>query len=87
MEKEKNSPKKSKKLANKITYWVLLGFFCLVFIGSGIYVADYLIRSGEAGQEYDDLQDLYVPPSRPPIPDATDPTPPTAPPTPNPQRF
>lgn len=82
MEKEKNSPKKSKKLANKIAYWVLLGFFCLVFIGSGIYVADYLIRSGEAGQEYDDLQDLYVPPSRPPIPDATDPTPPTDPTTP-----
>lgn len=71
--------KKPKKqtLAKKIAYYVLLGFFCLVFIGSAIYVVDYLIRSNEAKIEYDSLLDQYVPPSRPSIDELTQPTEPT----------
>ncbi|MBO5323414.1 MAG: sortase [Oscillospiraceae bacterium] len=64
----------NKKLAKKIVYYVLLGFFCLVFIGSAIYIGDYLIRSAEARNEYDNLLDQYNPPSRPVITEPTDPT-------------
>ena len=77
----------NKKTAKKIAYYALLGFFCLVFIGSAIYVADYLIRSNEAKSEYDNLLDQYIPPSRPAIteptePNGTGPTESTAPTTP-----
>jgi sortase B len=64
----------NKKLAKKIGYYALLGFFCLVFIGSAIYVGDYLIRSAEARNEYDGLQNQYNPPSRPAITEPTEPT-------------
>ncbi|MBE6959757.1 MAG: class B sortase [Ruminococcaceae bacterium] len=74
---EQNPQKK--KLAKKIAYYILLGFFCLVFIASAIYVADYLIRSNAARSEYDSLLDQYNPPSRPPITEATEPTDGTAP--------
>ena len=66
-------PTKNKK-ARKIAYYALLGFFCLVFVASAIYVADYLIRSNEAKSEYDNLLDMYVPPSRPAITEPTEPT-------------
>lgn len=73
-ETSKDKQPKKKSLGGKIAYWVLLGFFCLVFIGSAIYIGDYLIRSGEANSEYGNLQDQYVPPSRPPITEPTEPT-------------
>ena len=62
-----------KKLAKKIAYYALLVIFCLVFVFSAIYVADYLIRSNEAKQEYDGLLDQYNPPSRPAITQPTEP--------------
>ena len=63
----------NKKLAKKIGYYALLGFFCLVFLASAIYVADYLIRSAEARSEYDSLLEQYNPPSRPSITEPTEP--------------
>ena len=57
----------------KILYYVLLGFFGLVFICSAIYIGDYFIEAEKAGEEYKELQDLYVPPSRPPITEPTEP--------------
>lgn len=59
--------KSKKKLLSKILYYVLLGFFGLVFVFSAIYIGDYLIESAKAGEEYKNLQEQYVPPSRPPI--------------------
>jgi len=59
--------KLNKKLLKKIGYYALIVFFSLVFIGSAIYLIDYLVRSNQANSEYSDLQDLYVPPSRPTI--------------------
>ena len=66
--------KLNKKLLKKIGYYSLLGVFFLIFIGSAIYIGDYLIHSAEANSEYSGLQDLYVPPSRPPILPSEDPT-------------
>ena len=68
MEKKSNR----KKPASRIVYWLLLGVFCLIFIGSAIYLGNYLFHSIEAGNEYSDLQDMYVPPSRPPITEPTE---------------
>lgn len=83
LEESPAKKKLNKKLLKKIGYYALIVFFSLVFIGSAIYLIDYLVRSSQANSEYSDLQDLYVPPSRPVInPDGTitypsDPTEPT----------
>jgi len=76
--------KNNKKLFSKILYYVLLGFFGLVFIFSAFYIGEYLVESAQAGEEYKNLQDQYVPPSRPPITEATDSTESTQDPTTDP---
>ena len=58
--------KKSKKKLGKILYYVLLIIFALIFIGSAIYIGQYIWGSIQAAEEYGHLQDMYVPPSRPP---------------------
>lgn len=72
MDEEKK--KKTKKILFRILYYVLLAFFGLVFIFSAIYIANYLIDSAQAGSEYGDLQNQYVPPSRPAITESTEST-------------
>ena len=64
--------KKSKKKLGKILYYVLLIIFALIFIGSAIYIGQYIWGSIQAAEEYGHLQDLYVPPSRPPITQGTE---------------
>lgn len=59
--------KKSKKTWSKVLYYVLLIIFSLIFIGSAIYIGQYIWGSLEAAKEYGNLQDQYVPPSRPAI--------------------
>lgn len=71
MEENKNSRKKT---LSKVIYYVLLSFFVLVFVCSAIYIADYMIEAEQTGEEYKNLQDQYVPPSRPPITEATEPS-------------
>ena len=52
MQEQKN---KKKKLMSRILYYVLLGFFSLVFVFSAVYIVKYLATSAEAGNEYGDL--------------------------------
>ncbi len=68
MDEEK---KNKKKRWSKITYYGLLAFFGLVFLCSVIYIADYMIHSAQAGNEYSSLQGQYSTPSRPPVTETT----------------
>ena len=62
-----------KKRAKKIAYYALLGFFCLVFICSAIYVGTYFLRSAEVKSEYKELQDVHDSFTRPYVPLPGDP--------------
>ena len=58
----------NKKLAKKIGYYALLGFFCLVFIASAIYVGTYLagsIAQKNLQSNHQDRHDAYPRPSIP----------------------
>lgn len=71
---EDTQPQNKKKGMSKVLYYGLLAFFAAIFIFSAIYIGDYLIESLQAGQEYENLQNQYQPPSRPPITQGTEST-------------
>lgn len=68
------------KKGGKIIYYGLIAIFALVFIGSAVYIGDYLISSKQEGDMYSDLADKVPIVSRP-IPGVSQTTPGTEDPT------
>ena len=72
--------KNSGDLAKKIAYYALIGVFGLVFLCSSLYIGNYLLKSGEANNAYENLEEMRgeLTPSRPlptePKPPQTDPS-------------
>ena len=68
--------KHSGDLGKKIAYYALIGVFGLVFLCSALYIGNYLLKSGEANNAYENLEQMR--PTRPvatqPKPPATDPS-------------
>ena len=63
------------KKGGKILYYGLIVVFALVFVGSAVYILDYLFESKEQGDLYDDLANRVPIVSRPipGAPEVTDP--------------
>lgn len=47
--------KKKRFRLDRILYYVLISFFAVVFLGSAIYIGNYMVQSHRSSSEYDDL--------------------------------